>query len=179
MIKTIGIAIAVAVIGVLAFAATKSDTFQVQRSASIKAPPAKIFALIDDFHRWGQWSPYEKLDPNMQRTFSSPASGVGATYDWKSDGKAGAGGMRITEASIPDSGIGKVALDLNFIEPFATHNTVEFTLQPSGDATLVTWTMRGPRPYLAKVMHTIFDMDKMVGGDFETGLADLKTVAEK
>jgi hypothetical protein len=179
MIKTLLLAmggiVALAVAAILIMAAAKSDTFEVRRSASIKAPPEKIFPLIDDFHRWGQWSPYEKLDPGMQRSFSEPASGKGATYAWKSDGQAGVGSMQITEASAPS----RVALDLNFVKPFETRNTVEFSLQPSGDATLVTWSMRGPRPYLAKVMHVIFDMDKMVGGDFETGLADLKAVAER
>lgn len=175
MIKTLLIVVAVAIIGVLLFAATKSDTFQVQRSTIIKAPPEKIFVLINDFHSWGLWSPYEKLDPAMQRSFSEPASGVGATYGWKSDGNAGIGNMKITEAANPS----RVALDLNFIKPFETSNKVEFTLQPSGAATQVTWAMRGPLPYMAKVMHVVFNMDKMVGGDFEAGLADLKAVAEK
>lgn len=179
MLKTIllaaGAMLALAIVTVLAMAAAKPDTFEVHRSASIDAPPEKVFPLLADFHRWGQWSPYEKLDPGMQRSYSEPASGKGATYAWQSDGNAGVGSMEITEATAPS----RLALDLNFVKPFATRNVVEFSLQPNGSGTRVTWSMRGPRPYLAKIMHVVFDMDKMVGGDMATGLADLKAVAER
>ncbi|HSB98201.1 MAG TPA: SRPBCC family protein [Spongiibacteraceae bacterium] len=175
MIKKILIAVALAVVAVLVFAATKPDTFSVQRAIAIKAPPEKIFPLLNDFHSWGLWSPYEKLDPAMQRTFSDPASGVGAVYQWESDGQGGVGSMEITRATAPTL----LALNLNFVKPFATRNTVEFALQPAGNSTMVTWTMRGPSPYVAKVMQVFFNMDSMVGKDFETGLADLKAVAEK
>jgi len=179
MIKRVLIVVALAVVAVLVFAATKPDTFSVQRTIAIKAPPEKIFPLLNDFHSWGLWSPYEKLDPAMQRTFSDPASGVGAVYQWESNGQGGVGSMEITSATAPTL----LALNLNFIKPFATRNTVEFALQPSGDSTststIVTWTMRGPLPYVAKIMNVFFNMDSMVGKDFETGLADLKTVAEK
>jgi uncharacterized protein YndB with AHSA1/START domain len=175
MLKTILLVLAVLIAGVLMFAATRPDTFAVQRSAVINAPPEKIFPLIDDFKSWGAWSPYEKLDPAMQRTFSEPARGVGATYAWSSDGDAGAGSMKITETVVPT----KVALDLDFIRPMATSNKVEFTLQPGAAGTQVTWALRGPVPYVAKIMHLFFNMDKMIGGDFEKGLADLKAAAEK
>ena len=175
MIKKILIVAALAVAAILIFAATKPDTFSVQRAISIKAPPEKIFPLLNDFHSWGLWSPYEKLDPAMQRTFSDPASGVGAVYQWESNGEGGVGSMEIIRVTPPTL----LALNLNFVKPFATRNFVEFTLQPSGDTTTVTWTMRGPLPYVAKLMQVFFNMDKMVGKDFETGLADLKTVAEK
>jgi uncharacterized protein YndB with AHSA1/START domain len=175
MFKTILLVLAVLIAGVLIFATTRPDTFTVQRSAAISAPPEKIFPLINDFKSWAGWSPYEKLDPAMQRTFSEPASGVGATYAWNSDGDAGAGSMKITDTTAPT----KVALDLDFTKPMKTSNKVEFTLQPGPGGTQVTWAMHGPVPYVAKIMHLFFNMDKMIGGDFEKGLADLKAAAEK
>lgn len=175
MFKTILLVVAVLIAGLLIFAATRPDTFTVQRSAVIAAPPEKIFPLINDFKSWTAWSPYEKLDPAMQRTFSEPASGVGATYAWSSDGDAGAGTMKITETAAPT----RLALDLDFIRPMETRNKVEFTLQPGAAGTQVTWAIRGPVPYVAKIMHLFFNMDKMIGGDFEKGLADLKVAAEK
>lgn len=174
MIKIIAIVIAVLLIGVLAFATTKPDTFRVQRSTRIEAPPEKVAALIDDFHRWGAWSPWEKLDPAMQRTHSGAASGVGAVYAWEGNRKAGAGSMQITEASAR-----KIAIKLDFIKPFASHNIAEFVLEPQGDATNVTWSMHGPTPFVSKVMQVFFSMDRMIGKDFETGLANLKSAAER
>ena len=175
MLKIIALVIVVLIAALLVFAATKPDTFRVQRSASIKAPPEKIFPLINDFHSWGAWSPYEKLDPTMKRTYSGAASGKGAVYEWESNGKAGVGRMEITNTSPPS----QVTINLDFVKPFEAHNIAEFTLETQGDSTNVTWAMRGPLPYIAKVMHVIFNMDSMVGKDFETGLANLKTVAEK
>lgn len=177
MLKIIGIVAAVLVIGVivvLLLAAQKPDTFQVKRSATIKAPPERIYPLIADFHRWREWSPYETKDPNMKRTYGAVASGRGATYGWDGDKNIGAGSMEITQADAP----GKVALKLDFTRPFEAHNTVDFTLVPQGDATVVTWDMRGPTPFFAKIFHVFLNMDKMVGGDFEAGLAKLKSVAE-
>jgi len=175
MLKIISIVVIVLVAGVLILAATKPDTFSVQRSASIKAPPAKIYAFIDDFKRWGTWSPYEKLDPAMKRTLSGAPKGNGAIYAWQGDGNVGAGRMEITDA-IEAS---KVTIKLDFMKPFEAHNTAEFTLVPRGDATEVTWAMQGPLPYVAKVMHMFFNMDSMVGKDFEAGLVNLKTIAEQ
>jgi hypothetical protein len=175
MLRTVLLILAVVIAGLLVFAATRPDTFTVQRNIAIAAPADKILPLIDDFRNWTAWSPYEKLDPAMQRTFSEPASGVGATYAWSGNGNAGAGSMRITEVAAPS----KVALDLDFIRPMKTSNKVEFTLQPGATGTQVTWTIRGPVPYVAKIMHLFFDMDKMIGGDFEKGLADMKAAAEK
>jgi uncharacterized protein YndB with AHSA1/START domain len=179
MIKKIAIAVAallgVAVAAVLVIAATKPDTFRVQRAASIKAPPERIFALINDFRGWGAWSPYEKKDPAMKRTYSGAATGKGSVYEWDGDQTVGKGRMEITDAAPPS----KVTLDLDMIKPFAAHNVVEFTLEPRGDATDVAWTMNGHTPYIAKIVHVFFDMDSMVGKDFEAGLANLKTLAEK
>ncbi|MCY7354171.1 MAG: SRPBCC family protein [Lysobacter sp.] len=144
MVKIIAIVIVVVLIGVLAFATTKPDTFRVERSTRIDAPPEKIDALIDDFHRWGAWSPWEKLDP-LQRTHTGAASGVGAIYAWDGNSRAGAGSMQITKASAR-----KVAIKLDFIKPFASHNIADFALQPPGDATHVTWSMQGPAPFVSR-----------------------------
>lgn len=178
MLKIIGIiavCLVVVIVGVLAYAATKPDTFRVARSAVIKAPPDKIFPLINDYRQWTAWSPYENKDPQMKRTFSSVTAGKGATYAWEGDGNVGAGNMLIAN-STPSS---KVAIKLNMVKPIAASNDVTFTLTPQGGDTSVTWEMQGAVPYFAKVIHLFFDMDKMVGGDFEAGLAKLKTAAEK
>ncbi len=178
MLKVLGIVVVVvlvAVAGVLVYAATKPDDFRVQRSASIKAPPDKIYALVVDLHGWKAWSPYEKKDPAMKRTFGGAASGKGAVYEWDGDKNVGAGRMEIVEAAAPS----KVGIKLDFLKPFEGHNTAEFTMVPSGDGTTVTWAMYGPSPYIAKVMGTFFNMDRMIGDDFAVGLANLKAVAEK
>jgi carbon monoxide dehydrogenase subunit G len=175
MFKTIAIVVVALIAALLVYAATKPDTFRVQRSASIKAPPAKIFALLNDFHRWDAWSPWEKKDPAMKRTFGTATSGKGAVYAWEGNRDVGQGRMEIAESAPPS----KVAIKLDFLKPFETHNIVEFTLEPQGDTTNVTWDMHGPNPYIGKVMQIFFNMDKLVGNDFETGLANLKTLAEK
>lgn len=175
MLKVIGIVAVMLIAGVLIFAATRPDTFRVERSASIKAPPERVFALINDFERWDAWSPWEKKDPAMKRTFGAATSGKGATYAWDGNKDVGQGSMEIVE-SVPPS---KVALRLDFVKPFEAHNTVEFRLSPMGGATNVTWAMQGPVPYFAKIIHVFIDMDKMVGKDFEAGLASLKANAEK
>ena len=175
MLKTIAIVTAVLIAAVLIYATTKPDTFSVTRSASIKAPAEKIFAVINDFHRWTDWSPWEKLDPAMKRTQGGPASGKGATYAWEGNSKAGAGRMEIIE-STPSS---KVGIQLDFIKPFEGHNIAEFVLVPQGDTTNLTWTMHGPTPYISKLMQVFVSMDSLIGKDFEAGLANLKALAEK
>lgn len=175
MIKTLLIAIVVLVAGLLVFASTKPDTFSVQRSTAIKAPPEKVFAALNDFHRWPEWSPWEKLDPAMKRTLGGPPSGKGASYAWEGNGKAGQGRMEILE-SVPSS---KVGIQLDFIKPFEGHNIAEFTLMPQGDSTQVNWLMRGPTPFVSKVMQVFVSLDTMIGKDFEQGLANLKALAEK
>ena len=175
MLKIILIVIVVLVAGVLGFAATKPDTFSVQRSPGIKAPPEKIFAVLNDFHRWPDWSPWEKLDPAMKRTQSGAASGKGAIYEWDGNSKAGAGRMEIIE-STPAS---KLGIQLDFIKPFEGHNIAEFSLTPEPDATRVNWVMHGPTPFVSKVMQVFVSMDTLIGKDFEEGLANLKVLAEK
>lgn len=174
MFKKLGIGVVVLLAALFGFAATKPDTFQVERTASINAPPEEISALISDFHGWSAWSPYEQMDPTMERTFSGAANGQGAVYEWAGNSKAGAGRMEITE-STPS----RIAIQLDFTKPFESRNIAEFTLEPRGDATSVTWAMHGPNHYLGKVMGIFFNMDSMVGSDFETGLANLKAIAEK
>ncbi|MGH8622294.1 MAG: SRPBCC family protein [Burkholderiales bacterium] len=175
MIKKIAIAIVVLIAGVLIFAATKPDTFRVQRAAGIKAPPEKVFALINDFKRWDAWSPWEKKDPAMKRSWGAVTSGKGATYAWEGNSEVGQGNMEIVE-SVPSN---KVALKLDFVKPFEAHNIVVFTLEPKGGTTNVSWAMEGPVPYFAKIIHVFINMDSMVGKDFEAGLASLKALAEK
>lgn len=158
---------------VLGLAATKPDTFQVRRSASIQAAPEKVVGLIDDFHQWGSWSPWEKLDPGMKKTYSGANAGKGAAYAWEGNSKVGAGRMEILDASAS-----KVTIQLDFLKPFETHNVAEFTVEPQGGATQVNWVMRGPSPFMSKVMQVFVSMDGMIGKDFETGLGNMKSVAE-
>jgi hypothetical protein len=174
MFKIIAIVVVVVVAAVLGFAMTKPDSFDVQRTASIKAPPEKIFPLINDFHSWGSWSPWEKLDPAMKRTHSGAESGKGAVYEWDGNRNVGKGRMEITEAS-PS----KVTIKLDFLKPIEGHNIAEFTLEPQGDSTSVTWAMRGPAPFISKVIQVFMSMDSMIGKEFDTGLANLKSIAEK
>ena len=175
MLKIIAIVVVVVIVALLGLAATKPNHFRAARSIVIKAPPEKIYALLDDFHKWGAWSPYEKLDPAMSRTYGGPASGVGSTYAWSGNGKAGAGRMEIVEIAAPS----KLVINLDFSKPFEAHNKAIFTLVPEGDATRVTWAMEGPAPFVFKVMDVVFNMDKTLGKDFEAGLANLKVEAEK
>jgi uncharacterized protein YndB with AHSA1/START domain len=175
MVKTIAIVVVLLVAAILVYAATKPDTLRVKRSITIKAPPAAIFALVNDFHLWESWSPYDKKDPAMKRTYSGAARGKGAVYGWEGNKDIGTGRMEIAEASPPS----KVTIKLDFVKPFEAHNLVDFTFEPKGDATLVTWDMHGPAPFFSKVMQVFIDMDDMVGKDFEAGLANLKAIAEK
>jgi hypothetical protein len=171
----VGAVIVVAIVVVLIMAARRPDVFRVQRATVIKAPPEKIFPLINDFRNWGGWSPWEKMDPDLKRSYSGAPDGKGAIYAWVGNKKVGEGRMEITE-SVPAS---RVALNLDFIRPFEAHNTVVFALVPQGDGTGVSWTMQGSIPFMFKVMHVLMNMDRMVGKDFEAGLANLKALAEK
>jgi len=171
----IAVVLAIAIAVVLILAATKPDHFAVQRAAIVSAPPEKIFPLINDFRQWGSWSPYEHKDPEMKRTYSGAVRGSGAVYAWEGDKNVGKGRMEILEASAPS----KLVIKLDFFTPFEAHNTAEFTMLPHDDATRVTWRMHGPAPFMARIMHVFINIDKMVGKDFEAGLANLKRLAEK
>jgi len=175
MFKKIAIVVLVLVVAVLAYAATRPDTLHVQRSASVKAPPEEIFPLISDFHRWTAWSPWEKRDPAMKRTYGGAAQGKGAVYEWEGNSEVGQGRMEITDASDPS----RITIKLDFIEPFEGHNVAEFALVPEGGATNVIWSMAGPTPFLGKLIGVFVNMDTMIGKDFEAGLTNLKAMAEK
>jgi uncharacterized protein YndB with AHSA1/START domain len=172
---------AVAIAAVLAFvfivAATRPNTFRVERSVTIDAPPENIFPLIDDFHNWPGWAPQDKEDPSMKRTYSGAASGTGAVSDWNSTGNAGRGRMSIME-STPPTGL---VIKVDFVKPFAAHNLNEFVLRPTsgqGPATKVTWTMQGSNLCVMKLMSTFVNMDRVMGKHFESGLNNLKKAAE-
>lgn len=175
MITTIVLVILALLAAFLFYVSTRPDTFAVQRNALIQAPPEKVFALIDDYRAWGAWSPWEHKDPAMQRSFGATTRGAGATYAWEGNKDVGKGSMTTVESSAPS----KVVLRLDFEKPFKANNTVTFTLAPEGGATRVNWKMEGPVPYFFKIMHLLCNMDRMVGRDFEAGLAAMKTAAEK
>ena len=175
MITIVAIAIVILIVALLGLAATKPNSFRVQRAATIKASPQKIFPLINDFHTWNSWSPWEKIDLAMKRTYSGVASSTGAIYEWEGNNKVGKGRMEIT-STLPPS---KVTIKLDFLKPMEGHNTAEFTLEPQGDSTNVTWAMHGPSPFASKVFQVFVSMDDMIGKSFETGLANLKALAEK
>lgn len=154
---------------------SKPDNFRMQRSMTINAPAQTIYGHIDDFHKWKEWSPWEQLDPNLKRTYSGETSGVGAVYDWQSNGKAGQGRMTIREAAPAH----RLLINLDFIKPIPATNSAEFLLQPSGDGTVVTWAMFGPSPFMSKLMGTVMNMDDLIGKDFERGLENLKRLSEQ
>ena len=174
MLKSLLLALAGCVALVLLLAALGPDTLRIERSAAIKAPPERIYPHITDLRNWRAWSPYEKKDPQLKRTFSGAASGPGAAYAWEGNGDVGTGRMEILEAVAPST----VRIKLDFVEPMEAHNVVEFTLRPTKDETVVRWSMHGPQSFLGKLVGIFVDVDRMVGRDFEAGLASLKAVAE-
>ena len=163
------------VVALLIVVQTRPDRFHVERSTTINAPGETVFAQVNDFHKWAAWSPWEKLDPQMHKTFTGPESGVGAFYGWSGNSKAGEGSMKIT-GSTPSS---QVVIDLQFLEPFKSASVTTFTLAPEGAGTKLTWSMDGTNNLMSKAMSLVTSMDKMVGPDFERGLASLKSVAER
>lgn len=171
----IAVVLAVIIAVVLILAMTKPDTFRVERAATVNAPAEKVFPLIADFHQWLSWSPWEGRDLALKRTYSGAERGKGAVYAWDGNKNVGSGRMEILEASSPS----KIVIKLDFLKPFEAHNVAEFTMLPQGNATNVTWVMRGPAPFLSKVMQVFMNFDRMIGKDFETGLANLRTIAEK
>ena len=175
MLKIIVLTIIVLIAALLIYAATRPDTFRVQRTTSMNAPPDKVFGLINDFHTWASWSPWEKKDPAMKKTHSGAPQGKGAVLEWDGNKDVGTGRMEVLE-SVPTS---KIAIKLDFLKPFEAHNQAEFTLTSNASSTQVTWAMYGPQPFMMKVMDIVMNMDKMVGKDFEAGLANLKAIAEQ
>jgi len=173
MAKKVLLALLVIVAGLCTFILTRPDTFHIERTATVAAPPEIVYARLDNFHSWPEWSPWEKLDPNLKRSYSGPDSGPGASYSWVGNDKVGEGRMTILEAT-PAS---KVAMKLEFIKPFQATDTATFTLVPEGTSTKVTWSMDGKNNFMSKTFSLFMNMDKMVGADFEKGLANLNTIA--
>lgn len=174
MFTKIILALVLIVGGFFAVAAFQPKDFSVARSATITAPPATVFDQVNDFHKWDAWSPWAKLDPQMKQTFEGPPAGTGASYAWVGNNKVGEGRMTILE-SRPNE---LVKIKLEFIKPFAATNTAEFTFKAAGNQTLVNWSMTGEKNLISKAFGLVMNMDKMIGGDFEKGLADMKQVSE-
>ena len=170
--------IVLALAALLAYASTRPDTFRIERSIKIAAPIVQVAEQIDDFHKWGSWSPWEHIDPTMTRKFSGADAGVGAVYEWDSQGKAGAGRMEITEMRA-GAERGLIAIRLEFLKPWKATNTAEFLMTPTEAGTDLNWAMFGPSPFMSKLMGVFMDLDKLVGKDFEAGLAALKRNAEQ
>jgi uncharacterized protein YndB with AHSA1/START domain len=175
MLEVIAVILAIAIAVVLILAATKPDRFSVRREITVQAPAEKVFALVNDFHRWTVWSPWEHRDPALKRSYSGTASGGGAVYGWDGNKNVGSGRMEILESAAPS----RIVIQLDFLKPFEAHNTAEFTMLPQGDATHVTWLMHGPAPFINKLMQVFMNLDNMIGKDFEAGLVNLKNASEK
>jgi uncharacterized protein YndB with AHSA1/START domain len=174
MLKKILIAVAVIIVVFLVVVALQPADFQVTRAETIAAPPETVFAQVNNFHNWRAWSPWEKLDPDMERTFSGEPAGEGAVYAWSGNSDVGEGNMTITESRPNDL----IRLKLEFIKPMAGTSDTEFNFKPEGDGTHVTWTMAGKNNFIAKAFCLFMNMDKMIGGQFEEGLTSMKKVAE-
>ena len=174
MLKLIGGLILLAVVIILILVSTKPSDFRVERSITIAAPPQKVATLINDFHNWNTWSPWAKMDPAMKTTYSGPASGPGAIYEWEGNSKVGKGRMEILTVEPA-----RTSVKLDFLKPFEGHNTADFLLQPEGAGTRVTWVMTGPMTFFpGKIMSVFTTMDKMIGAEFENGLTNMKSAVE-
>ncbi len=170
LLLVVGVLVAVFLIVV----AMRPAEFRISRRALIGAPPPVVFAQVNDFHYWEAWNPWGKIDPAMQQTYEGPASGKGARYAWVGNKEVGEGRMTITESRPSDL----ILIKLEFLKPFPAVNTTEFTFQPEGDQTLVTWTMTGRHNFMVKAVCLFMNMDRMIGGQFEKGLAAMKSVVE-
>jgi hypothetical protein len=168
----IGLAAAVALLAIVI--ALQPSTFHIERSTTVAAPPANAFTLVNDFHSWRSWSPWEKLDPGMKRTYEGPATGAGAKYAWSGNDEVGSGTMTIERSDAPSL----IGIKLEFFAPFAATNQTTFRFDPVPGGTKVTWAMDGTNNFMSKAFHLVMDMDKMVGADFERGLALLEKAAE-
>lgn len=174
MLRKVLLGLGVAVLLFVVVVATRPGAFRIERSTSISAPPAVVYNLVEDFHAWGAWSPWEKLDPSMKRSFEGSPRGVGAIYGWAGNDKAGEGKMTIERAEAPNL----VGIKLQFLKPFEATNAVTFTFTPAGADTKVVWVMEGTNNFVGKAFSMFMDMDTMVGDDFAKGLAAMKAAAE-
>lgn len=174
MLIPILIAVGAIVAVVIVIVAVQPSAYRVVRSATMSAPPSAVFEQVNDFRNWIAWSPWEKLDPQMKRTHEGASSGVGAIYSWEGNKQVGQGRMTITDSSPGEM----IRIKLEFIKPFKATNTTEFTFQPQDSQTVVTWTMTGTKNFMFKAVSLFMNMDKLIGGDFEKGLANMKSVVE-
>ena len=174
MLMKVLVALGVIVAGALVVVATRPTEFRVTRTARIAAPPAAVFAQVNDFRKWDAWNPWAKIDPAMKQSYEGSPAGVGAVYTWVGNSQVGEGRMTLTE-SRPNE---LIRIKMEFFKPFAATSSAEFTFKPEGDQTLVTWSMEGRNNFMAKAVHLVMNMDRMIGGQFETGLAQMKAVTE-
>jgi Polyketide cyclase / dehydrase and lipid transport len=174
MIGKILIALVVIVVGLVGVITLQPARYRVSRSTTIAAPAPVVFAQVNDFHKWSAWSPWEKIDPAMKRTYEGPPAGVGASYAWVGTREVGEGRMTIVESRPGDL----IHVKLEFVKPFAGTSVAEFSFKPDGERTLVTWSMTGDKNFIAKAIHLVMSMDRMIGDQFDKGLATMKTVAE-
>ena len=175
MLKKIGLGVLVVIAVLVVVIATRPAAFSIERNATIAASPEVVFSFLDDFHQWSKWSPWDKRDPNMRRTYEGAPSGVGAMYSWEGNSQVGEGRMTLTESQ-PNE---RVRIKLDFIKPFTATNEVDLTIKPAAGAVVVAWVMRGNNNFMAKAFSMVMDMDKMVGKDFEAGLGQLKQASEE
>jgi len=173
VIEIIGTLIAVIVVTAVVYLIIPA-TFAITRTITVHTPPAIVFEQVNDFHKWAAWSPWENLDPTMQRSFSGPQAGPGAVYTWTGNKRVGEGTMTITDVNLPE----RIVIGLKFRRPFKANNTATFTFKPQGNQTFVTWTMTGNKNAVSKVMGLVMNMDKLVGSEFSKGLENLKRVSE-
>ncbi|MGD9636417.1 MAG: SRPBCC family protein [Pirellulales bacterium] len=173
MLTYIVLAVVTLVVVLLVVIALQPAMFRIERRATIPAAAADVFAQVQDLHKWRSWSPWEEIDPNLQRTYSGAAAGTGAVYEWVGNNEVGSGRMTILDCRPVEF----IRIKLEFFKPFKGLSTAEFTFQPAGDKqTVTTWAMYGPKNFLAKALHMICNMEKMIGGQFEKGLDNLKSV---
>jgi uncharacterized protein YndB with AHSA1/START domain len=175
MLKKILLALGIIVLLLVVVIATRPTEYRVMRSATFAAPPAAVFPLINDFHKWDDWSPWAKIDPAMKKTIEGPSSGAGSIYTWSGNNDVGEGRMTILDSQPND----RVRIKLEFIRPFASTAITELTLKPEGSGTTVNWDMAGENNFVSKAFGLFVNMDKMIGADFEKGLAQMKPLAER
>ena len=174
MLMRILIALGGIVVTFVGIVATRPSEFRVARTATISAPAPAVFAQVNDFHKWNAWNPWAKIDPAMKETYGGAPAGPGAIYTWVGNTEVGEGRMTLTESRPSD----RITIKLEFLKPFAATSVAEFTFKPAGNQTAVTWSMSGNRPFLHKAICLVMNMDKIVGGQFEEGLANMKSVVE-
>lgn len=174
VVLALGLALMLLIGGLLAFASTRPDEMHIERTADVKAPALVVFNIINNLQRWSEWSPYDKFDPNMKKSFKGPQQGPGAIYEWNGNGNVGEGRLTITDSKPGEI----VTMKLEFTRPFNCNNQVNFRLTPTDKGTQVSWIMDGKNTLMSKVMGIFMDMDAMVGGDFVEGLKNLDKVAQ-